>query len=308
MAVDLAEVTQGPLRVTVDEDGRARVKDRFVISAPLVGSLARIELDPGDAVTEGQMLARLVPLLPPLMDERTRTGAEARVAATDAGRKQVRAQLERATAAYKHAKSQADRMRALAESNSISPAALDDALLQERATQAELSSLEFAARVSDHELQMAAAALRRVSGTTADSRGERLDVVSPVSGRVLRVVRQSEGVVQPGEPLLELGRSGGPRARGRRAQARALTKVYHMGEVDVHALRGRGPRAARGGDGRPARALRLGKSTLLNILGGLDVPSSGHVLYHGNDLTEAAEAELTAYRRRTWASCSSSTT
>ena len=81
-------------------------------------------------------------------------------------------------------------------------------------------------------------------------------------------------------------------------EARGITKVYHMGEVDVHALRGvdlelrarefvvfLGPSGS-------------GKSTLLNILGGLDTPTSGHVLYHGRDLTEADDAELTQYRRR----------
>jgi putative ABC transport system ATP-binding protein len=81
-------------------------------------------------------------------------------------------------------------------------------------------------------------------------------------------------------------------------EARGLTKVYHMGEVDVHALRGvdlslfeseflvlLGPSGS-------------GKSTLLNILGGLDVPTSGRVLYHGRDLTAAGDRELTEYRRR----------
>jgi putative ABC transport system ATP-binding protein len=79
---------------------------------------------------------------------------------------------------------------------------------------------------------------------------------------------------------------------------RALSKTYHVGEVDVHALRDvtltlperefvvlLGPSGS-------------GKSTLLNILGGLDVPSSGEVWYRGDQITHAGEAELTAYRRR----------
>jgi putative ABC transport system ATP-binding protein len=81
-------------------------------------------------------------------------------------------------------------------------------------------------------------------------------------------------------------------------EARALTKVYHMGEVDVHALRGVDLELREGEMVVLLGPSGSGKSTLLNILGGLDVPTSGHVLYHGNDLTEAAEAELTAYRRR----------
>jgi putative ABC transport system ATP-binding protein len=80
-------------------------------------------------------------------------------------------------------------------------------------------------------------------------------------------------------------------------RARDITKVYHMGEVDVHALRGvsldlleREFLVLLGPSGS-------GKSTLLNILGGLDVPTSGHVLYRDRDLTAADERELTQYRR-----------
>ena len=66
--VETAAVTRGELVVTVDEDGRTRVKDRYVISAPLAGNLARIELHPGDEVEEGGVLARIVPLEAPLTD------------------------------------------------------------------------------------------------------------------------------------------------------------------------------------------------------------------------------------------------
>jgi putative ABC transport system ATP-binding protein len=80
-------------------------------------------------------------------------------------------------------------------------------------------------------------------------------------------------------------------------KAEGLTKIYRMGEVQVHALRGidlvlhpsefvvmLGPSGS-------------GKSTLLNILGGLDVPTDGHVWYHGEDLTRASDAQLTRFRR-----------
>jgi putative ABC transport system ATP-binding protein len=89
-----------------------------------------------------------------------------------------------------------------------------------------------------------------------------------------------------------------PSADGLVFEARGLTKVYHMGEVDVHALRGVDL------DLREGELVVLlgpsgsGKSTLLNILGGLDVPTGGRVLYHGRDLTEASDADLTDYRRR----------
>jgi putative ABC transport system ATP-binding protein len=85
--------------------------------------------------------------------------------------------------------------------------------------------------------------------------------------------------------------------RGLVFQARGLTKVYHMGEVDVHALRGVDLDLREGELVVLLGASGSGKSTLLNILGGLDVPSSGRVVYRGRDLTAAREAELTDYRR-----------
>jgi HlyD family secretion protein len=107
--VDIAQVSSAPLRVTVDEDGQARVKDRYVVSAPLTGSLARIELDPGDKLSQSQVLASIVPVLPPLLDERTRTSAEAQVAAANAAKSQAQAQIQRATAALEYAKAEAVR-------------------------------------------------------------------------------------------------------------------------------------------------------------------------------------------------------
>jgi putative ABC transport system ATP-binding protein len=80
-------------------------------------------------------------------------------------------------------------------------------------------------------------------------------------------------------------------------EARGVTKVYHMGEVDVHALRGVDLELREGELVVLLGPSGSGKSTLLNILGGLDVPSSGRVVYRGRDLAAAGEAELTAYRR-----------
>jgi putative ABC transport system ATP-binding protein len=89
----------------------------------------------------------------------------------------------------------------------------------------------------------------------------------------------------------------GPCGNGLVFEARGVTKVYHMGEVDVHALRGIDLDLRRGELVVLLGPSGSGKSTLLNILGGLDVPTSGQVLYHGHDLTESGEAELTGFRR-----------
>ena len=93
--VELSEVHRGSLVVTVNEDGRTRVKDRFVVSAPVTGNLARLDLEAGDTIEEGQVLARLVPLPPPLLDARTRAEAKARVDAAMAARHQAQAAVNR---------------------------------------------------------------------------------------------------------------------------------------------------------------------------------------------------------------------
>ena len=80
-------------------------------------------------------------------------------------------------------------------------------------------------------------------------------------------------------------------------RAEGLTKVYRMGEVEVHALRGVDLVLYAGEFVVLLGPSGSGKSTLLNILGGLDVPTAGHVWYHGEDLTRASDAQLTAFRR-----------
>jgi HlyD family secretion protein len=202
--VESAIVEQGPLIVSVDEDGRTRVKDRYVVSAPLTGSIARIELEPGRSVGQGQVLARIMPLAAPLLDARARSAAEARLAATAAARRQTRAHVDRARASLEFSKKEAAQVRALAQSGSLAQAALDRALLDERASAADLASAEFAARVADHEQEMARATLGRFDRARSDVE-EQFEIPSPVAGRVLRVIQESEGVVQLGTPLVEVG-------------------------------------------------------------------------------------------------------
>ncbi len=201
--VDVAAAVRGRLEVTVDEDGRSRVKDRYVVSAPLTGNLARIELEPGDAVEAGAVLARLVPLAAPMLDARARSTGEAQVAAAAAAQRQAAAQIERARAALEFARREAAQQRALRAGGAATDRDVERAELDERTAQAELTSAEFGARVAAYELATANAALGRLKG--GKSSGDEQEVRSPVSGRVLRVVTRNEGVVQAGSPLVEIG-------------------------------------------------------------------------------------------------------
>lgn len=200
--VEVAAAHQQTLVVTVDEDGKARVKDRFVVSTPLTANLARIELHVGDAVKPGTVLARLVPIPSPLLDQRSRSRAEAQVAVTTAANHQAAAQIDRAKAAAELSRGEAERTRTLFANGTVTRAALDRAELDERARTADLTSAEFAARVATHQLREAQAALGRY---TADKPADAWMVTSPIEGQVLAILQKSEGIVQAGAPLLELG-------------------------------------------------------------------------------------------------------
>lgn len=202
--VDLAELRSGTLEVWVEEDGRARVKDRFVVSAPTAGTLARLDRHAGDAVEAGAVLARIQPLAPMLLDARSKAEAQARVAAAAAAEAQARATVDRAALAAQQAEQERARLQALAQAGAAAPADLDRAAFEARWRAEELRSARFGAEVAAYQLTLARAAVGRITtGTT-----EELAVHAPLAGTVLRVIQENEGVVAAGTPLLELGDPG----------------------------------------------------------------------------------------------------
>lgn len=200
--VEVATASRRTLTVTLDEEGYARIRDRFVVSAPLAGSLLRIGLHVGDTVRAGDVLAQLLPLPAPLLDERARLQAQALVAVAAASQQQANAQIERARAALALSHAEGERARTLTGMGSMPRAELERAELDERARQAELTSAEFAAKVATHQLQQANAALGHDAAAKPMAA---IVVTSPVDGQVLSLVQTSGGVVQAGAPLLELG-------------------------------------------------------------------------------------------------------
>jgi HlyD family secretion protein len=201
--VDEVFVRRGAMHVTVDEDGRTRVKDRYLVSSPLLATSARIELHPGHPIEEGGLLARLMPLEPALLDVRTQAQAERRVASAVAGRKQAESAVARARALREYASAETARQRELSRTGATAERALENAEVQERTAREELASAEFALRVAGYEVEMAKLTLTRQSGAT--DLIDAIELASPVAGQVLRVIQESAGVVQPGTPLLELG-------------------------------------------------------------------------------------------------------
>ena len=204
LPADFATVERGRLRVTIDEEGETRVRDRFVVSAPLAGRVLRIELEPGDPVIAGDtVLATFQPSDPVLLDARSRAEAEARVKAADAALGSAGADLDRARAELKKAEADLERARRLAGEEIVSAEQLEAAELDYDTRLKAVRAAEFAMRTSAYDLEVARASL--VEPGAGDGSREPILIRSPVNGTVLRRLRESEAVVPAGEPLLEVG-------------------------------------------------------------------------------------------------------
>lgn len=242
--VETGVAARGPLSITVEEEGKTRVADRFVVSAPVAGFLQRIRLDVGDAVREGGVITTLVPAQPVFLDTRSRAETEARIAAAEAAVRTAGQQVKAAEADAALAKTQLARIRKLVETGDMPGEALDRARTQEQQTQAVLEAARYAVEQARNTVDALRASLL-ASTNSPGEKPESVNVIAPVSGRVLSVIRKSEGIVQAGETLLEL------------ANARAL-------EVEVELL---SADAVRVGPGTKVEFVRWGgEAPLLGLV------------------------------------------
>jgi HlyD family secretion protein len=208
VAVEIANAARGPLRVTVEEEGRTRVKDRFVISAPVSGYLRRVELAVGDAVSRGLAVVSLEPLRSTVLDPRSRAGAEAAVEAAEAALHAAREKARAATADAEYARDRLVRMQKLSESGYISKDDFDLAESEAKKAEALRLSSDAAVTVAQADLDRARSVLRYSAAGAVGAPEETVIVRSPVSGRILKLHHESEGVVNAGEPLLDIGNPG----------------------------------------------------------------------------------------------------
>jgi HlyD family secretion protein len=197
--VELEPVTRGPLRVTVDEEGEARVRERYLASAPIPGRLVPLDREAGDPVAAGDVLARVYPL--PL-DERARTEAARRLEAAEAAAEAAGAAVREAEAARLQAARNRERAEALAARDVIAPQTLEDARTAESMAAAALEEARGAAHAAGHEVDAARAVLLDADG--GGGTGARA-VRAPAAGRVLRVYEERERVVAAGAPIIEIG-------------------------------------------------------------------------------------------------------
>ncbi|MDX2275063.1 MAG: efflux RND transporter periplasmic adaptor subunit [Hyphomonadaceae bacterium] len=187
LAVEIAVVDRGPVRTEVVDEGRTRIHDVFVISAPVSGELQRVELEPGDAVERGQIVATISPADPALLDARVAAEANAAVSAAQAA-------LDAAEAEYRLAQNDRERVAVLQERGFASQAALDAA-----------NAAANAARANVNAQRANLARARAAAGSGSSYARRATPVVSPAAGRVLRVLQESETIAIAGSSFIEIG-------------------------------------------------------------------------------------------------------
>lgn len=206
--VETVTASRAPMSVDIEEEGRTRVVERYAISAPVDGVACRIQLDVGDAVKEGQVLLTIAPLESQVLDPRSRAEAKARIAAANAALASSRQDAEAARARADFQKAEIGRLEPLAEQGVISREALDKARMDAITAGAALRAARHGVEVARYNLQAAQSVLAISAARPAGEPAERVPVISPITGRVLKAPRECEGPVRTGEVLLELGDPG----------------------------------------------------------------------------------------------------
>ncbi len=205
--VAVGQVSKGPMEVRVEEDGKTRIREKYVVSAPLMGKLLRIELNPGDIVVAKQTnLATILPPSPTLLDQRQTVQGKARENAAKLAVDRAKSREIQASQAAELAEKVFNRLRALG--STVARQDLESAESELKSHAAALTAARIESQIAEFELQQAQAALLTLSSDGSDRPSDRVDnfdIYSPVNGRVLKVLQESSAIVQPGTPLIEIG-------------------------------------------------------------------------------------------------------
>jgi HlyD family secretion protein len=205
--VDIKTISLDALVVTIDEEGETRVRDIFVLSAPVSGRMLRIEAEAGDAVIADEtIIAQIEPVDPTFLDFRSEAQAQSAVKAAESAKTLAQAEVDQWQAELDFARAELNRARELIADNTISQRDLDAAERNQRTAKATYATKIAALQVQIFELERARAQLM----SPAEAREQRKDcicvpILSPVDGQILRIINESEGVVSAGEALLEIG-------------------------------------------------------------------------------------------------------
>lgn len=201
--VDVADIARGQLIVTVDDDGRTRVRDRYTISAPTDGRLLRPPLEAGAVVrAQETVLAEFEARAPSLLDARARAQAEARVERAQAVVEEAKAMVSKADADLRFSQADLERKRGLVERGAVTQQVFDLAERDEHRASEGARAARFAVQVAEHELRLAQAGLL----DDADGAGSSVSpLLSPIDGQVIRVLEESARTIPAGTPILEIG-------------------------------------------------------------------------------------------------------
>ncbi|MDV4145932.1 efflux RND transporter periplasmic adaptor subunit [Shimia sp. FJ5] len=205
--VDLGTVKRGAMRLTVDEEARTQVRDPYVVSTPIAGHLLRVDLQPGDRVTQGEtIVARMLPTNPAALDIRTREQAGAAIDSAKAALRVAEADLNKALSDRDLAQTALERARKLFAQGNISQAAMERSESAMRTAQAVVDTARAAISMRVADLNNAEANLISFDNIgQARSASEAIDLPSPITGVVLRVIQESETILPAGTPVLEIG-------------------------------------------------------------------------------------------------------
>jgi HlyD family secretion protein len=200
-SVNTAVIGRGPLLQTIDEEGRTRVRDRFVVAAPVAGRVLRIELEAGDTVSKGQIVARVRAEAPPLLDARTTAEAQAAIESARASLGRAKADEQRARSTLTLAQRELKRVRELMSNELTTAREVESREADVRTSEEAVNAAAFAVRAAESEVVRAEARLAPARETP----GRVVDVLAPIDGVVLKRDRESESIVPAGDPLVELG-------------------------------------------------------------------------------------------------------
>lgn len=203
--VETSFVTRGPLTVTVLEEGKTRIRSRYIVSPPVAGYLRRVPVRAGDPIVAGETLLAVIQAAPSsFLDPRAKAQAEAAVNSAEAARLQRNEQVQSAEAELELARKELQRADVLRKKGAIAIQEFDTASNRVAMLEKQLGSARFALKVAEFELEQARAALLQAASDPAET-GQPVEIRAPVTGFVLNVYEESARTVTPGLPIMEVG-------------------------------------------------------------------------------------------------------
>lgn len=205
--VDLYQLEKGQLTISISEEGKTQVHDIYTLSAPVTGRLKRIHAEVGDQVILSEtIVAQIEPLDPIFLDPRSEAQAKADIQAAESAKKLAEAEVSQAQAELDFAFNELSRMRELLLKKSVSARELEVADKTYKTRRAALATAQAALQMRNFESERANAAMLSPTATQAmHGFCECLDIRAPIDGSILKILNKSEGVVNMGTPLLEIG-------------------------------------------------------------------------------------------------------